>query len=176
MRSRELCPGGRIVVITMATDDHGDFGYRPILDAIAGSLHDLVTDRVIREDELRRMVIPTFARTKAQFAEPFTTSGRSDDLSLQALEVFYGEDRIWKQFERDRDAHAFGTQWAAFSRASVFPTLAQALTGAANDPRRATFMDRLESAMVARLSSKPQAASIPLAQMVIVKAGAGSTN
>src|SRR5262245_26616182 len=115
MRSRELCPGGRIVVITMATDDHGDFGYRPVLDAIVGSLHDLVAEGVVQEAEVRRMVIPTFGRTKAQFAEPFATSERFEGLSLARLDVFYGEDRIWKQFELDRDARAFGAQWAAFS-------------------------------------------------------------
>jgi hypothetical protein len=174
MRSRELCPGGRLVVITMATDDHGDFGYRPVLDAILNSLHELVRVGVIGEKELRRMVIPTFARTRAQFAEPFATRGRFEDLSLEHLDVFCGEDRIWKQFELNRDAHAFGAQWAAFSRVSVFPTLAEALTDGANDPRRAMFMDRLESAMIDRLSSEPQAISIPLAQMVIVKAGVPS--
>ena len=169
MRSRELRPGGRLVVITMATDDRGDFGYRPVLDAIVDSLHDLVTDGVIRAAELTKMVIPTFARTRAQFAAPFATSGCFEGLTLEHLDLFYGDDRIWKQFELDRDAHAFGAQWAAFSRASVFPTLAKALTCRANDPYRVTFMDRLETAMVARLSSEPQAASIPLAQMVIVK-------
>src|SRR5262249_52206101 len=60
MRSRELCPDGRIVVITMATDDHGDFGYRSVLDAMMASLSDLVAEDIVREEELRRMVIPTF--------------------------------------------------------------------------------------------------------------------
>jgi hypothetical protein len=175
MRSRELCAGGRIVVVTMATDDSGDFGYRPVLDAMVSALQDLVAQGIMDAAELRRMVIPTFGRTRAQFAEPFTTSGRFEKLSLEHVEVFHGEDRIWAQFEADHDAHAFGAQWAAFSRASVFPTLAEALTGAANDPRRAAFMDRLEAGMAARLSSQPQRVSIPLARMVIVKAAGPST-
>jgi hypothetical protein len=169
MRSRELCPGGRIVVVTMATDDRGDFGYRPVMDAIVGALHELVTAGVIGADELRDMVIPTFARTRAQFAEPFAASGRFEGLSLTDLDVFHGDDRIWKQFQADGDARAFGAQWAAFSRASVFPTLAGALTGGASEARRATFMDRLESAMAAHLASAPQAVSIPLARMVIAR-------
>lgn len=62
MRSRELCSGGRIVVLTMATDDVGDFGYRPLLDAIYGTLIDMIDHGLVREEEVRRMVIPTVGR------------------------------------------------------------------------------------------------------------------
>ena len=31
-RGRELRPGGRLVVLTMALDDSGDFGFRPLIE------------------------------------------------------------------------------------------------------------------------------------------------
>jgi hypothetical protein len=65
----------------------------------------------------------------------FAASARFEGLSLERLELFDGENRIWKQFERDGDARAFGARWAAFPRALVLPTLAEALTGA-SDARR----------------------------------------
>ena len=99
MRSRELCPGGRLVVLTMATDDAGDFGYRPLLDAIYATLNDTVDEGLLRAEELRRMAIPTVARSRAQFADPFAKSGRFADLTIERLEIFYGEDRIWAQYE-----------------------------------------------------------------------------
>jgi hypothetical protein len=40
------------------------------------------------------------------------------------------KDRIWAEFENGGNARGFGAQWAAFSRASVFPTLAAGLEGA----------------------------------------------
>ncbi len=172
MRSRELRPGGRLVVLTMATDDAGDFGYRPLLDAIYATLGDMVDEGLIRVEELRRMAIPTVARSRAQFADPFEKSGRFEDLTIEHLEVFHGEDGIWAQFETNGDAQAFGAQWAAFSRASVFPTLAAALDGGADDARGAKFVDRLEAGVAARLSVSPERMTIPLAQMLLIKGAA----
>jgi len=172
MRSRELCPGGRLVVLTMATDDAGDFGYRPLLDAIYATLTDMVDDGLLRAEELRRMAIPTVARSRAQFAHPFAKGGCFEDLTIEQLEIFYGEDRIWAQFELNGDAQAFGAQWAAFSRASVFPSLAAALDGGADDPRFAEFVDRLEAGTTAHLSASPEQMKIPLAQMLISKGNA----
>lgn len=170
-RGRELCAGGRIVVVTMATDDHGDFGYEPLLEAIVGALRDFVRDGTLTASELHDMVIPTYGRTATQFAKPFAATGRFEHLSLENFEAFQGDDRIFAQYENDRDARAFAAQWAAFSRASVFPTLAAALTAGPVDQRRAAFMDRLEAAMIARLAAHPQPVSMPLARMVLVKGG-----
>src|SRR5262249_40091781 len=47
MRSRELRPGGQLVVLAMAIDDNGDFGYRPIPDVIYETLMDMVTRGLI---------------------------------------------------------------------------------------------------------------------------------
>jgi hypothetical protein len=170
MRSRELRSGGRLVVVTMATDDSGDFGYRPVVDALYGTLVDMVNRGFIREEELRRMVIPTVGRTRAQFMEPFAKAGSFEDLSIEHFELFHGEDRIWIQFEASGDAHAFGAQWAAFCRASVFPTLASSLDASADDARSGRFIDQLEAGLAARLSATPVRMTIPLAQMTLVKA------
>ena len=175
MRSRELCFGGRLVVLTMATDDNGDFGYRPVVDALYGRLTDMVDRGLIRKEEFRRMVIPTFGRTRAQLLEPFAKSGRCADLSIEDFELFHGEDRIWNEFEASGGAQAFGAQWAAFCRASVFPTLATSLDNAPDDTRPARFMDQLEAGIAARLSTAPVRMTIPLAQMMLVKANASAS-
>ena len=168
MRSRELARGGKLVVLTMAMDDAGDFGYGPLLESMYAALRELVDDGLVHGDELERMAIPTVGRRREEFAAPFA-AGDVDGLSLERLDVFSGDDRIFAQFESSGDAQAFGAQWAAFSRASVFPTLATALKGGAGDPRAATFVDRLEAMLAARLAAAPVRMSIPLAQMVIAK-------
>jgi SAM dependent carboxyl methyltransferase len=173
MRSRELCSDGRLVVITMATDDSGDFGYRPVVNALYGTLLDMAARGLIREEEFRRMVIPTVGRTRAQLMEPFAKTGRCADLSLEEFELFHAEDRIWTQFEANRDAQTFGAQWAAFCRASVFPTLAAALNGAPDAARSAEFMEQLETGVAAELSASPVRMIIPLAQLMLVKTSDG---
>jgi hypothetical protein len=102
--------------------------------------------------------------------EPFGKTGRFADLSMEDFELFHSEDRIWTQFEASSDARAFGAQWAAFCRASVFPTLAASLDGAPGDARSANFIDELEAGVAARLAAAPVRMTIPLAQMMLVKA------
>src|SRR5271166_3633712 len=63
------------------------------------------------------------------------------------------------------DAHAFGAQWAAFSRASVFPTLAAGLDYGRAGPSAAAFVDRLEAGVTARLAAAPERMLIPLAML-----------
>lgn len=168
-RARELRAGARLVIVTMATDARGDFGYAPLLDALYAGLKSLVADGFMREDEFRRMLIPTVGRSKAEFEAPFARAGQFEGLSLDDLEIFPGEDRIWSAFEKAGDAGAFGAAWARFSRGSVFPTLATALEGA-DEARRARFYDRLEGGMAARLREAPARVQIPLAKMVVAKA------
>jgi hypothetical protein len=168
-RSREMRPGARLVVLTMAREDDGDFGYGPVLEALYTALLGLAEGGLIRLEEIHRMAIPTVGRTRAEFAAPFGRDGRFEGLAVDQLEVFDGDDRIWKEFEEHGDARAFGAQWAAFSRASVFPTLAAQLDGGATDPRASSFSDVLEDAMTAQLAAKPQRMKIPLARIMLVK-------
>jgi hypothetical protein len=110
MRSCELRPGARLVVLTMAIDDSGDFGYGPVVDALYGALVDMVNRGFIRKEQFRRMAIPVVGRTRAQFTEPFGKTGHFADLSLENFELYDGEDRIWTQFKASGDADAF---WGA---------------------------------------------------------------
>jgi hypothetical protein len=155
--------------LTMAVDQVGDFGYRPLLEAMYGALLAMVEEGIVRPEEAKRMAIPTVGRSHADLVAPFADKGCFAGLSIEQAEVFLGEDKIWAQFERGGDAHAFGAQWAAFSRASVFPTLAWGLSGGRGDPRANGFIDRLEAQVTARLAAAPEPMLIPLSRMLIVK-------
>ncbi|MDT5244618.1 MAG: hypothetical protein QOD36_1994 [Mycobacterium sp.] len=168
-RGRELCPGGRLVVLTMATGDDGEFGYRPLFTSMLAELADLVAQELVTEDEVHRMCIPTVSRRAADFLSPFAPKGRFEGLEVEHLEVFDAEDRFWTQYKVDHDAKAFGAQWAAFARASVFPTMAAALEAGRADPRSAEFMARLEAGVAARMEAEPEEMKIPLAQLVLWK-------
>jgi hypothetical protein len=168
-RGRELRPGGRLVVLTMAVDEAGNFGYRPLLEAMYAGLQKMVEEGFVRPEEVLRMAIPTVGRSRADLVAPFAENGCFAGLSIEHLEVFLGEDRIWAQFEESGDAQTFGARWAAFSRASVFPTLAAGLEGGRDDPRAITFVDRLEADVAARLAAAPERMLIPLAKLSIKK-------
>jgi hypothetical protein len=177
-RASELRPGGQFVVLTMAVDRSGDFGYRPLLEAMYGTLVEMVDEHFISPKELSRMTIPTVGRSQSDFMAPFSDAenGRFANLAIKELEVFQGEDRTWDQFESTRDAEAFGAQWAAFSRASVFPTLAADLEGGRTDPRAADFKHRLEAGLAAKLATAPEKMLIPLAKLVLAKEERGNRN
>jgi SAM dependent carboxyl methyltransferase len=168
-RGRELAPEGRLVVLTQAVDEDGTSGFKALLDAIVATLDDQARDGLLSKDELRRMAIPTFARSEKDFRAPFAPSGRFEGLTIDHLETFNAEDRFWARFQTDNDAEAFGAQWAAFARAALFPFLAGALDGAVNDPRAVEFVNQLDNAVAERLSSAPEPMRIPLASVVLVK-------
>ena len=91
------------------------------------------------------------------------------DYVIEEIEVFFGEDHIWSDFEQRRDAKEFGARWAAFSRASVFPTLAHGLQGGRASERAGEFIESLETGVAKRLAAKPEPMLIPLARMLLAK-------
>lgn len=167
-RAGELRRGGRLVVLTMGLTDTGAFGYHSVLEAMYRALMDLVAEGFVSGAEADRMSVPTVGRDRADLLAPFAGNGCFDGLSAERVDVFLEEDRIWGDYRRDNDARAFGARWAAFSRASIFPTLALSLDGG-DERRRAEFVARLETRMAARLSENPEPNEIPLASIVIAK-------
>ena len=107
-RGRELAPGGRLVVMTMAIGDDGEFGYRALLAAMLATLGELVATGLIAADEECGMSIPTVGRTASDFLAPFAPSGTFEKSSIAHLEVFDAEDRFYDQYRADRDEKAFG--------------------------------------------------------------------
>jgi len=168
-RGREMRAGAKLVVLTMARDATGEFGYRPLLEAMYATLMELIDERLIDVEEARGMAIPTVGRTQEEFLAPFAQNGRFAGLVVEHFEIYDGEDGIWLEFERNGDAQAFGAQWAAFSRASVFPTLAAELRGGDRDPRAGAFIARMEAGVARRLANAPAKMKIPLARMLFAK-------
>lgn len=166
-RARELKSGGRLVVLTMGKTDDGEFGYEPVVGSIYASLMNLVAEGAVSREEAGRMAIPTVGRTRAELAAPFAER-RFEGLTPEHLDVALGEDRIWADYQNDGDADGFAARWAAFSRASVLPTLAANLDG--DDPRRGAFVDLMEAGMRARLRADPRASLLPMATLVLAKA------
>lgn len=172
-RGRELCPDGRLVVLTMGIDDDGEFGYRTLFDAISAALDVLLAAQLVTPEEVHRMSVPVVGRRVEDFHVPFAPKGRFEDLAVDHAEVFHGEDRAWAQYQIDHDAQAFGAHWAALARVAVLPALAGALD--ADGTRREQFLDRLEQEVAAQLAAAPEPVVIPLAKVVLAKRGRART-
>ncbi|MFN8033159.1 MAG: SAM-dependent methyltransferase [Mycobacterium sp.] len=168
-RGRELAPGGRLVVLTVGLEPDGGSGFRPAFDAIVKTLPALVDEGLVTVAEAQRMSIPSMGREERDFRAPFAPTGRFEGLSIEHLELFNAEDRFWSRYSLNGDAEAFGANWAAFLRASIFPTLAAAIDGRIADDRATTFVERLEAAVAAHLAATPEQMTIPLAKLVLVK-------
>lgn len=156
-------------MLTLALTENGRFPFPQVLEALYGALMGLVDEGFIGTEELRRMAMPICLRSRADLVKPFAETGRFAGLSMEHLEMFTGVDTNWLGFERDGDANKFGAGWAAFMRASVFPTLALSLDRGRDDPRVVAFVSQLETGMATRLAAAPQPMLIPLASMVLVK-------
>ncbi|MBX7431562.1 class I SAM-dependent methyltransferase [Mycobacterium sp. Y57] len=168
-RGRELCPGGRLVVMTLGIGEDGDMGFGPLLAAIMDALTEVAGSGLVTAEEVAGMCVPTVARRAVDFTAPFAPSGRFERLEIEHLEVFDSEDRFWVRYQVDGNAEDFGARWAAFARASVFPALAAGLAGGAADPRTPQLLDRLEAGTAARLAAAPERTPIPLAHVVLIK-------
>lgn len=164
-RGRELCPGGRLVVLTMGADEGGQFGLGPLLDALMHALSELQADGLITDYDRRAMHVPIVGRTEQDFRSPFAPSGRFERLRITHLTITNAADRFWLQYRIDGDAKAFGAGWARFARAATFGTLLSDLDSA----RRTQVADALEAALARLLGAVPQPMPIPVAHIVIEK-------
>jgi hypothetical protein len=168
LRGRELRPGGRLVILLMALDEDGDFGFGPVMDHLQAALTEFVAEGFVAAAEHARMAIPTVGRSRSDLLAPFAASGRFAGLEMVQLDVFEGADPIWDAYEASRDAKALAVSWAAFTRAFTLPTFAAALDGAG---RAAAFGDRLEADLIKRFAAAPVRMPITLGRVHLVKAG-----
>jgi hypothetical protein len=168
-RSRELRPGGRLVMVTLAQDETGQCGYDSQYDQLYGALLDLAEVRLITQQELRRMAVATFARSREEWCAPFAEGRQFAGLALEEFQLFDAEDPLWADFARHRDAGALAARRAAIFRAFAFPSLAAALDGGLESPRTGEFAVRLEAAMAARLAAAPDHGVKPMGCMLLAK-------
>jgi hypothetical protein len=170
LRGREFRHGGRLVMLLLALDEDGDFGWRPAWDHLQAALTEFVAEGFIAPAEHARMTIPTVGRSRSDLLAPFAANGRFDGLEVAQLDTFAAADPFWDTFRASGDAEALGLRWAAALRAFAVPTLAAALEGTATAGRAAAFANRLETELVKRFAAAPVRMPSTLARVHLVKA------
>ena len=151
LRARELRPGGRLVIVLPGLNDAGSTGFEPLFHCANAVLEELVSDRVLSDDERSRMVLGAYPRRRAQLLEPFGADGQFQSLSVEHCELFDLPDAAWAEYQLDGNVQALVSRHAGFFRAIFVPSLATAIGDAG---RRQAFTDCLEQKLRHRLSER----------------------
>jgi hypothetical protein len=126
-RAHELKPGGRLVVLGGASDDHGSSGAEGLMDMANAALQEMVSEGALRPDEYERMVIPTYNRTLEEFKAPFSDGPATSVLELESASEVVLDDPFWRDYQQSGDAEAFAVAYADFFRAAYGPSIFGAL-------------------------------------------------
>jgi hypothetical protein len=171
LRARELRAGGRLVIVLPGLSDTGGSGLEPVFNSANTVLAELVDERVIDDDERKRMVLGSYPRRRAQLLEPFRADGQFQSLSVEHCELLDLPDAAWTDYQVNGDLQALVSRHAAFFRAIFVPSLSSSISDAR---KRDTFADCLEQKLKKRLSECPT----PLHSFVqvMVLANQGSTD
>src|SRR5215212_5752310 len=116
-RTRELRPGGELIVVAVTTDDTGSTGGESLMDLTNDPLLSMVDARAIRPEEYGRMNMPAYHRTMKEFTEPLRFGALTEDLILKEGIRAKFSDQLWPEYEQRGDASAFAASYTEFMRA-----------------------------------------------------------
>jgi hypothetical protein len=156
-RAAELRPGARLVVIGGASDEAGDSAANGLMDMANAALRELVAAGCLGADEYRRMVIPTYNRTPAEFAAPFA-DGTASGLRLLHGQLDVLADPILARYQETGDLDAFAASCVGFFEAAFEPSLFSALAPGRSPDRRRSLETEFRDGLRARIAADPQAA------------------
>jgi hypothetical protein len=172
LRARELRAGGRLVIVLPGLSDTGGSGLEPVFNSANTVLAELVDERVIDDDERKRMVLGSYPRRRAQLLEPFRADGQFQSLSVEHCELLDLPDAAWTDYQVNGDLQALVSRHAAFFRAIFVPSLSSSISDAR---KRYTFADCLEQKLKKRLSECPTPLHSFVQVMVLAKQGSTYT-
>jgi hypothetical protein len=154
-RGAELRPTGGLIVIGGAALEDGSSGAEGLMAMADGVLRELVDAGELRDDERRRMTIPTWNRTTEEFLAPFG-SGAAAGLVLRRHAFRTLEDPYLAAFHDDGDLVRYSTAVAAFFHAAFEPSLWAALDP---DRDRDAVARRFDRELRAAIAADPERAA-----------------
>lgn len=126
LRADELAPGGRLVMDLMVVADDGTPAGRDLWRELRRICLDLSDEGRIDASRLSRYVLPVYERTPEEVVEPFE-AGAARGLTIEALATRPMPNPYAERYRRDRDAAAYGSEFAGFVRAFAGPSLREGL-------------------------------------------------
>jgi hypothetical protein len=168
LRSSELRPGGRLVVVLPAINNEGVTGFEPLFRHANSALAEMVAEGSITRDECARMVLGSWPRRKCDLLAPFVADGQFLGLAVEHCELFGVPDAAWTDYEHDAKKEVLARRHAGFFRSVFVPSLTSALTESGT---RQTFADVMEQKLVRRMIEQPAPFHSFVETMVLAKKG-----
>ena len=153
LRARELRPGGRLVVVLPGLDDEGLSGFEDLFDNANATLAAMVDEGAIKAGERARMVLASYPGRRCHLLAPFNPGGQFCGLTVEHCDLSAVPDAAWADYEQDGNKEVLATRHARFFRAVFAPSLACALSDAADAAACRAFADRLEEGLTRRLAN-----------------------
>lgn len=171
LRAKELCPGGRLVVVLPGLADDGTTGFAYLFDEANAALEEMVADGAISSEERSRMVVGSYPRRKCDLLAPFSDHGRFAQLTVEDCELFDLPDAAWADYQHDGNEEVLVSKQVLFFRSIFVPSLASALVRVRAGDAEAlnSFGNELEQRLRRRLASQPKAMHSFVQAMVLAK-------
>jgi hypothetical protein len=152
-RARELAPGGQLVLVVASADERGASGGDHVLDAVCDALTDLVARGALRGSERDRMTVPMYFRDDRELVEPF----KDGELVLAEHSTAVAPDPLWLDYDRTRDAAAYGDAFSGWVRAFSEGALFSVLDLDRSPAERRALADETYAAVNAAVRANPAA-------------------
>jgi hypothetical protein len=171
LRSKELRPGARLVVVLPGVNDDGLTGLEALFDHGNVTLAEMEQEGAITASERAAMVIVAYPRPKRDVLSPFARNRTFESLTVESFDMLPLQDAAWTEYERDGDQDALATKRALFFRSVFTPSLGSALVRSRSDNGDALriFGDRLQARLKRRLAAQPSAMHTVVQIIVLAK-------
>lgn len=126
-RSRELRPGGRLVVVGGAALDDGSSGAESLMEIADEALRAVVDAGTLDPLDYARMTIPTWNRSTAEFLAPFESGALDGELELRRHAARSLPDPYLAGYHADGDLDRYVESVASFFHAAFGDSLWAAL-------------------------------------------------
>ena len=167
-RASELRPGGRLVVLVPGPPEQGAGSAKPLMQAAATALRQMVSEGRLSEAACARAFVPTLPRSAAQLRAPFA-EGAFAGLSIEEQEDWLDlPDGAWERYGQDGDLTALTDAYIAYFQATFQPSLLHSMEPLGSASKRKAIADGLEAAMRRVIAAEPQPyANISLHMVVL---------
>lgn len=163
VRAGELQHGGRLVVLVPGPPEGQFAGVRSLMQILAMTLRQLVTDGRLPESVRGRAFIPTLPRSAADLRAPFS-EGVFGGLALEEQESWPDfPDTAWERYRENGDAAMLTEAYLGFFQATFLPSLLHSMEPFDTGLERQVTLDALETAIRSAIETEPRPyAQIPL--------------
>ena len=159
LRARELCAGGRLLVVLPGVADDGSVGLEPLFHSANQALEEMVSEAVITSTERSQMTLMNHLRPESALLSPFQQPGEFCGLVVEECKKCRLPDSAWEEYQRNGDERALTASRVSFLRTAFLPSFACALTHANHDDGEVVnrFAEELENRLHRLVAIRPVA-------------------